>query len=267
MAEISESELEELTARLDGRVHRPRRGGHGQHGRGAGGDGTAGRVEMSGPRVRAGSGAMWGAVNGRAQQAGMLGLAGTAPDVGVAGYTFGGGVGLAGPRTLPRPAQDTFGPCDASRLAQIHLDPPAAVPAVGQGLWLDDSAARSAMAILGAAGAGEDSALAEIELRHVGARSADAGVPGAMTAAPGAFVLHATGPAPDDRARAAVLEALSQVTRAAASSMTGRECAAFRDGQTDALNAYDPVTGQRLRQITAEIDPAAVIRPARRLYP
>jgi FAD/FMN-containing dehydrogenase len=47
---------------------------------------------------------------------------------------------------LPRPAQDTFGPCDASRLGQIHLDPPTAVPAVGQGLWLDDSAAGSAMA-------------------------------------------------------------------------------------------------------------------------
>jgi len=49
--------------------------------------------------------------------------------------------------------------------------------------------------------------------------------------------------------------------------MTWRECAAFRDGQTEALDAYDPATGQRLRQIAAEIDPAGVIRRMRRLYP
>lgn len=68
---------------------------------------------------------------------------------------------------LPAAAQDTFGLCEASRLGQIHLDPPAAVPAVGIGLWLDESAATRASAILAATGLSQDAVLAEIELRHI----------------------------------------------------------------------------------------------------
>ncbi|MGI3779636.1 MAG: FAD-binding oxidoreductase [Janthinobacterium lividum] len=48
------------------------------------------------PRTRVatvGAGATWSAVNAAAQQHGLLGLAGSAPTVSVAGYTFGGGIG------------------------------------------------------------------------------------------------------------------------------------------------------------------------------
>jgi FAD/FMN-containing dehydrogenase len=40
-----------------------------------------------------GAGATWSAVNGAAEQHGLLGLAGSAPSVSVSGYTFGGGIG------------------------------------------------------------------------------------------------------------------------------------------------------------------------------
>jgi FAD/FMN-containing dehydrogenase len=43
--------------------------------------------------AQVGSGAMWPAVQEAAQIHGLLGLSGTSPTVGVAGYTFGGGVG------------------------------------------------------------------------------------------------------------------------------------------------------------------------------
>ena len=36
-------------------------------------------------------------------------------------------------RTAAEPAVDTTGPCDAKRLATVHLDPPVAVPAAGVG--------------------------------------------------------------------------------------------------------------------------------------
>ena len=40
-----------------------------------------------------GAGATWSAVNSAAEKCGLLGLAGSAPSVGVSGYTFGGGIG------------------------------------------------------------------------------------------------------------------------------------------------------------------------------
>jgi FAD/FMN-containing dehydrogenase len=43
--------------------------------------------------ARVGSGVMWPAVQEAAKVHGLLGLSGTSPTVGVAGYTFGGGVG------------------------------------------------------------------------------------------------------------------------------------------------------------------------------
>ena len=352
-------------------------------------------VQISDGRAAVGAGTPWSEINARAQRAGMLGLSGTAPDVGVSGYTFhgglgwltrahglassrlqavefvdgtgtlrradedddtealwafrgGGGVGVAtavefdlvpvadlhagfllwpmtaaervvgawaqavgrlppsvtssvgllkapdGPmveeplrgqrvvhlslaclddpdgaaallEALPAAAQDTFGPCDAARLGQIHLDPPVAVPALGTGLWLDESAAARALTILGATGLGQDATLAEVELRHV--EAAGAGVAGAMTTAPGAFVLHATGAAPDADARAAARAALATITEEARPSMTGRGCPSYCDGQTEVLDTYDPATARRLRQIATAIDPAGTVRPMRRLYP
>ena len=43
--------------------------------------------------ARVGSGVMWPAVQEAAKVHGLLGLSGTSPTVGVAGYVFGGGVG------------------------------------------------------------------------------------------------------------------------------------------------------------------------------
>jgi len=43
--------------------------------------------------ARVGAGATWGAVDRAAEKVGLLGRAGSAPDVGVAGFTFGGGAG------------------------------------------------------------------------------------------------------------------------------------------------------------------------------
>ncbi|WP_157974225.1 FAD-binding oxidoreductase, partial [Desertihabitans aurantiacus] len=40
-------------------------------------------------------------------------------------------------RSVAAPVSDTWGPTDAAGLARIHLDPPAATPAVGAARWLD----------------------------------------------------------------------------------------------------------------------------------
>ena len=158
---------------------------------------------------------------------------------------------------LPQPAVDTLGPCDAERLSGIHLDPPAPVPALGEGRWLSAEAGLHALQILTAVGVSLDSPLAEIELRHVAAPASD--VPGAETSCPGEIVLHATGPAPDAGTRAKVQAALETVLAAARPVDTGRSATSFRDGQDAAPDAGRSEVLARLDAIRRLADPNGVI--------
>ena len=60
-----------------------------------------------------GAGSTWSAVNSRAEQYGLFGLAGSSPTVAIAGYTFGGGVGW-----LTRP----YGMASSALLAVDYID-------------------------------------------------------------------------------------------------------------------------------------------------
>lgn len=164
--------------------------------------------------------------------------------------------------TLPVPALNTLGPCDAARLSGIHLDPPAPVPAVGEGRWLTAQAGVRAAEILGA-GTGEGSPLAEVELRHVAA--APSTVPGAETSCPSEVLLHATGPAPDADSRDRVTAALDTVLAAARPVDIGRGAAAFRDGRERTPDALPPEVTERLAAIRSEVDPDGLITPSRSL--
>lgn len=50
-------------------------------------------ISISGRTCRVGSGALWGDVAAAAAKGGLAGLGGSSPDVGVVGYTLGGGIG------------------------------------------------------------------------------------------------------------------------------------------------------------------------------
>ncbi|WP_123023356.1 FAD-binding oxidoreductase [Mycolicibacterium stellerae] len=54
-------------------------------------------VDARSQTARVGAGAVWSSINRECEKHGLLGAAGSAPDVGVAGYTFGGGVGWLAP--------------------------------------------------------------------------------------------------------------------------------------------------------------------------
>ncbi|MBU8855843.1 FAD-dependent oxidoreductase [Micromonospora sp. WMMB482] len=163
--------------------------------------------------------------------------------------------------TLPTPAIDTLGPCDAGRLSMIHLDPPTPVPALGEGRWLTGEAGTRALEILTAAG--DDSPLGEVELRHVAV--AHSPVPGAETSCPGQVLLHATGAAPDAPTRMRVASALRAVLSAAGPVDTGRSAAAFRDGQPSAPDALAPDIRARVDSVRRAIDPYGIITPSRSL--
>lgn len=158
---------------------------------------------------------------------------------------------------LPPSAISTFGPCDATRLASIHLDPPVATPGLGEGRWLTADAGTHAADILTACGTGLDSPLEELELRHV-ALGNPGDAPGALTVPSGDFLLHAVGGAPDDESREAVEEGIRTVLDAARPVDTGYSDAAFRDGRTSAPDALDAASRDRLRGIETTYDPDRV---------
>lgn len=167
---------------------------------------------------------------------------------------------------LPSPAANTLGSCDANRLSGIHLDPPVPVPALGEGRWLTKEAGARAAQILTAPGTGPDSPLVLAELRHVGLEDGGgSGVPGALTAPPGDFLLQAVGDTPDKESRSAVEEGHNTLLGAARTVDTGRRAAAFRVGRTSAPDALDVASRARLREVEAIYDPGQVFSVPRPL--
>lgn len=167
-------------------------------------------------------------------------------------------------RRLPEPLADTVAAIAATDLGAIHLDPPDAVPALGDGRFLDHLDTGHAQAILGAAEIGPEGPLNAVELRHTaeGHPPADAG-DGALTTSPAPFLLHATGSAPDPAARTATETQLQAVRHAAAPVDAGLGPHSFRDGRTDTPDALAPDDLSRLAQLHTTHDPDATFAAAR----
>lgn len=166
-------------------------------------------------------------------------------------------------RVAPPPVVDSsWAPADAARLAEIHLDPPNPIPALGIGRWLGPGTPDLAGAILSTAAA-PDSAVAMIELRNVGnsAPTRD----GATTAVPAPFLLHAVGLATDAASRAATEGGLSKVGGAAQFADIGRSAPSFAEGRAVVANGLDQSSLQRLSRIRAALDPDRRLAPSRLL--
>jgi FAD/FMN-containing dehydrogenase len=94
-------------------------------------------------------------------------------------------------RAVAEPVMNTWGPTDAAGLARIHLDPPAATPAVGDARWLDHTTPQIAARLLSEALA-DDAAVVMVELRHI-AGASTSGRDGAVVNPRGDFIYHAVG--------------------------------------------------------------------------
>ncbi|MDH6279822.1 FAD/FMN-containing dehydrogenase [Prescottella agglutinans] len=163
----------------------------------------------------------------------------------------------------PTPVVDSsWAPADAVRLAQIHLDPPNPIPALGIGRWLGPSAPAVAADVLDTA-ATTDSAITMIELRNLdnNAHTRD----GATTAVPGPFLLHAVGIASDDASRSRTEDGLSKVRTAAVAADIGRSAPSFADGRGADADGLDHSGMQRLARSRAALDPGRRLAPSRLL--
>lgn len=164
-------------------------------------------------------------------------------------------------RSAHPPALDSsWAPADAARLAQIHLDPPDPLPALGIGRWLGPTTPQLAGDVLHTAAA-PASAVAMIELRNVG-NSAPAR-DGAITTVPGPFLLHAVGLAADPGSRAATEQALAQVRATAQPADVGLAAASFAEGRAEVAEELQPAAMRRLAAVRAAVDPDRRVAPSR----
>ena len=164
-------------------------------------------------------------------------------------------------RAAATPVSDSWGPTDAAGLARIHLDPPTAVPAIGDARWLDASAP-AMLAGLFALAAPADAPVVMMEIRHVS--DAPTGRPGAVVTPPGDFIYHAVGPLnlfPRDRIETAFAGAKAVWSAADA----GRTPGSWIEGAGRVPEALPADVRARAASIADAVDPDGRIRRSRLL--
>lgn len=169
-------------------------------------------------------------------------------------------VDLLAPLRVLGPVLDSFGRLPTSELATIHLDPPQPVPAVGDGLALDDLTQATVDVLVQHAGPDANTGLLAVDLRHLGgALSRPDPCGGAVDHLPGRFLLYAVGMAPTPESAAAVrgdLEALMRDLQPWASPV---DYLNFREQRVEACRLYAAPHLARLRGVCGTADPTGVL--------
>jgi FAD/FMN-containing dehydrogenase len=168
---------------------------------------------------------------------------------------------IAAVRAAAVPVTDDWGPADAARLAQIHLDPPDAVPAIGDARWLDASATLVAADLLRTASAA-DSPLVMMELRHVG--GAGARRAGALTSAPAPFVYHSVGVL-GRSTRAQLADGFARARHVWTHADAGLTPGSWVEGAAAVSEALPGEVLTRARAVADDVDPRGRIRRPRLL--
>lgn len=163
-------------------------------------------------------------------------------------------------RSVSHPIVDTWGVADAAKLSTIHLDPPAAVPALGEARWLDEATPAVAHSILAVA-ADPKSPLALVEIRSFGNTARTR--PGAQNAIGGPYAVHAVGPLIPTSTRERIQSAFAEVRQASIEVDLGRSIGSWVEGAESVPDALAAEDRQRLSLIADAVDPARRIRRSR----
>ena len=166
---------------------------------------------------------------------------------------------LLAPLRALGPAMDTFAPATPADLLRLHMDPPHAVPGVGDGALLDVMPGEAIDALV--AVSGPDTPLLSVELRHLGGAVGRAPEGhGALAMLEGDFALFAVGMAPHAAAAAAIKEHLDVVEGAICEWDAGRRYLNFTESAVDTRCAYSGAAYRRLQAIKTQVDPQDVFR-------
>jgi FAD/FMN-containing dehydrogenase len=170
---------------------------------------------------------------------------------------------LAGVRALG-PALDTVAPAPPAALSMLHMDPPHPVPGFGEHRLLSDLPREAVDRFAELYGAGSDSPLISVEIRHLGgALAREPRDPGALGRVAGEFMVFGVGVTPDAGAHAVVAEHVDRMLDAFAPYDAGRVYTNFVHTPTATSAAFDEDTYERLRAIKLELDPEDLFRVSR----
>lgn len=159
------------------------------------------------------------------------------------------------------PVNDTIAPMPVLGLGHLHMDPEHPVPGVGDGLNLASLDREAVDTIVNTAGAGTNSALLSVEVRHLGGELARARPQnGAQASIEAPYTMYTVGMTP-----AAELELLVRTQVDAlkdAMSPWAAPCGYcnFTDTSQPAEALWSAASVERLRQIKASVDPEDRIR-------
>lgn len=168
---------------------------------------------------------------------------------------------LLRPLLALEPEIDTFATVPARALTDLHQDPPAPVPAVGDGWMLDAFDAAAARALVDAAAMDGTAPLASVEVRHLdGALGRPDPNGGVLSHFEAPYVVYAVGSPMGPVTGEAIEERIAEVRRAAAPWLARSTYFNFADGDVDTGDLYPAGAFTRLAELRAEVDPEALFR-------
>jgi hypothetical protein len=158
------------------------------------------------------------------------------------------------------PVVDRFETRPTSELALIHQDPPGPVPAVGDGLSLDDLPPEAIEVLMAHAGPDVDSALLAVDLRHAGGALGRPDPRGGLVDhLPGRFLVFAVGLTPTPDVARAVRHEVTALVTALRPWAAVRDYANFREVAVAAERLYPDADLPELRALCAGHDPEGVL--------
>jgi FAD/FMN-containing dehydrogenase len=156
---------------------------------------------------------------------------------------------------------DTFGTVPARALTELHQDPPAPVPGVGDGMLLEAFDAAAAAAIVDAAAMDGTAPLVSVEIRHLdGALGRPDPNGGALSLMVAPYGLYAIGSPMGPVTPAAIDERLGELRAAAAPWLSRSTYFNFADRDVDVADLYPGRAAERLAAIRAQVDPDSLFR-------
>ncbi|WP_205471527.1 FAD-binding oxidoreductase [Nocardioides sp. SYSU D00038] len=163
---------------------------------------------------------------------------------------------LLAPLRALQPEMDTFGRVPAAAMLEVHMDPPAPTPAVGDHAMLGSLPDEAVDALLAEVGPGTSSPLMFAELRHLGgafARPTRRG--GAMSHVVGEYALLCVAVAPFPEAATAGKAAAAAVLTALAPWSLPTVALTFAEKRVDTSAGFDPEDWARLAHLRESWDP------------
>jgi UDP-N-acetylenolpyruvoylglucosamine reductase len=159
------------------------------------------------------------------------------------------------------PELDTFGMVPARALTELHRDPPAPVPGVGDGMLLASFDAAAATAVVVAAAMDGTAPLVSLEVRHLdGAVGRPDPNGGALSHIEAPYALYAIGSPLGPVTPEAIEARLGDVRAALAPWLSRSTYFNFADRDVDVADLYPGRAAERLAEIRAQVDPESLFR-------